>query len=146
MRTSFGKNGLAVGVILLFIGVTVQPAIAVNPISSDNEENCNICPKISKLQLVEKYQELSDSITTFTEMNKKINPVTTREDNQTICKILWIVLGVFVGPLIILDKILTSFEGTKLWNILEPIFYLFITLLTVLSDIITDKIYKFDCV
>ena len=146
MRTSFGKNGLAVGVILLFIGVTVQPAIAVNPISSDNEENCNICPKISKLQLVEKYQELSDSITTFTEMNKKINPVTPREDNQTICKILWIVLGVFVGPLIILDKILTSFEGTKLWNILEPIFYLFITLLTVLSDIITDKIYKFDCV
>ena len=32
------KNGLVVGVILLFIGVTVQPSIAINPISSDNEE------------------------------------------------------------------------------------------------------------
>ena len=41
MKTSCVKNGLAVGVILLFIGVAVQPAIAVNPISSDNEENCN---------------------------------------------------------------------------------------------------------
>jgi len=46
------KNGLIVGVILLFIGVTVQPAIAVNPISTDNDEDCEICPKVKKTHLV----------------------------------------------------------------------------------------------
>jgi hypothetical protein len=93
------KNALVVGVILLFVGVAVQPSIAVNPISSDNEEDCNICPKVSKTHLVrlkslinrvetldkklsvvskhnpestEKYQEISDRITTIKEMSKEL--------------------------------------------------------------------------
>ena len=52
MRTYCLKNGLVVGVILLFIGIAIQPAIAVNPISTDNEDDCDICPKISNLHLV----------------------------------------------------------------------------------------------
>ena len=141
------KNILTVvGITILFLGLSINPAIAVNHISSDNADDCNICPKVSKLQGVEKYKELSDRITTLKEMNKKINHITPREDNQTICNILWIVLGVYVGPMITLDKILTSFKGSKLWNILEPIFYLSITVLSVICDIIANKIYEFDCV
>jgi len=52
MRTSFVKNGLVMVVIVLFIGVAVQPSIAINPISSDNEEDCSICPKVIKTHLV----------------------------------------------------------------------------------------------
>jgi hypothetical protein len=92
MRTFCIKNVLVVGVILLFISIAFQPAIAVNPISSDNEEDCDICPKVSKTHLVrlkslinrvetiknkllpmskyntkfvEKYQELSDRLWSF---------------------------------------------------------------------------------
>ena len=68
------KNGLVMIVILMFIGVAVQPSIAVNPISSDNEEDCIICPKVSNLQWVEKHQRLFDKITTFTEINKEVKP------------------------------------------------------------------------
>ena len=43
---------LAVAVILLFIGLGVQPAIAITPNTSDSEDDCNLCPKkISKLPL-----------------------------------------------------------------------------------------------
>jgi len=141
------KNILTVvGITILFLGVSINPAIAVNPISSDNEDDCSICHPISNLQEIEKYKELSNRFTTLKEMNKKINPITPREDNQTICKILWIVLGVFVGPIITLDKILTSFEGSKFWNILEPVFYLSITVITVLCNNILNMIYEFDCV
>ena len=92
------KNGLVVGVILLFIGVGIQPAMAVNPDTSDSEDDCNLCPKVSSLHLVrlksllnriekydnilsvlskkypevaEKYQELLERITTFKEMNQE---------------------------------------------------------------------------
>jgi hypothetical protein len=36
---------LVVGVIALFIGMGVQPAVAVTP---DSEEECELCPKVSK--------------------------------------------------------------------------------------------------
>ena len=36
---------LAVAVIILFLGVGVQPAIAVTPETTDIEDDCNLCPK-----------------------------------------------------------------------------------------------------
>ena len=140
---------LVFAIILLFIGVGIQPAIAITPKPSDIEDNCDLCPFINNKynpKVEEKNQELSDKLAIIKEMNKKIDSFTPREDNQTICRILWIVLGVFVGPMIILDKILTSFEGSVLWNLLEPIFYLSITVLTYLSDVILNMIYKFHCI
>ena len=66
------KNILTVvGITILFLGLTINPAVAVNPIPSDNEEDCDICPKVDNLQLGEKYQELFDRITTLKEMNKE---------------------------------------------------------------------------
>jgi len=59
MRTSCVKNGLAVGVILLFIGIAINPAIAVNPIPSDNEEDCNCNFKFNNiLEILENNEEL----------------------------------------------------------------------------------------
>jgi hypothetical protein len=37
---------LIIGVIILFVGVGVQPAFAVDV--SNNEDECNLCPKVSK--------------------------------------------------------------------------------------------------
>ena len=45
---------LVVGVIVLFIGVGIQPAFADNISlikTSDSEEDCNLCPKASKQRL-----------------------------------------------------------------------------------------------
>jgi len=62
---------IVVGITILFLGLAINPAIAVNPISSDNEDDCNICPKVSNLQVVEKYRELSDRINTLPEIEDK---------------------------------------------------------------------------
>jgi hypothetical protein len=78
-------------VILLFVGVAVQPSIAINPISSDNEDDCSICPKVSKLKELGKYQELFDRITTLKEMNKEIKP---DYPYPIICNILSILVTV----------------------------------------------------
>jgi hypothetical protein len=101
------KNGLVMVVFLLFVGVAVQPSIAVNPISSDNKEDCNLCPKVSKPYLVrvkrllnrletpifkEKYQELSDRIITLKEMNKEIKQDVQR-GNPIICLTLWAIFA-----------------------------------------------------
>ena len=115
MRTCCVKNGLVMVVILLFIGVAVQPSIAVNPNSSDNKDDCNLCAKkvskpylvllkslinraetlnnklsvISKFhpKLTEEYQELLDKITTLKEMNKEyISDVSW--DFPVICNIV----------------------------------------------------------
>ena len=85
MKTCCVKNGLGVVVILLFIGVAVQPVIAVNPISSDNEEDCSVCPKVSKQQELGKYQELFDRITTLGEMNQGLK---SDREHPIICNIL----------------------------------------------------------
>jgi len=47
------KNILTVaGITILFLGLSINPAIAVNPVSSDNEEDCSICQPVSKQHLV----------------------------------------------------------------------------------------------
>ena len=106
---------LAFGITILFLGLSINPTIAVNPISSDNEEDCDICPKVSKTHLVrfrslinrvetldnklsvisnhnpevaEKYQELFDRITTLVEMNKELNPDSPLQNYQKICSII----------------------------------------------------------
>jgi len=106
---------ICVGITILFLGLAIQPSIAVNPISADNEDDCSICPKVSSLHLVglkdlinrvetlnnklsvgvkhnpdvaEKYQELSEGITTLTKMSKESKP---DKDYPIICDILLMV-------------------------------------------------------
>ncbi len=148
MRTSCVKNGLVVGVILLFIGIAFQPAVAVNPISADNEEDCSICPKVSKLQIVrlkslinrvetldnklsviskhnpeiaEKYQELSDEITTLKEMHKEFKPNKQLNDYPypiIVCSILAILLITILIPWVLLDKLFYLFDNFYLIQLL----------------------------
>ena len=111
-------KGLVVSVILLFIGVAVQPSIAINPVSSDNEEDCDICPKVSNLHIVrlkslinrfekydnllsvlskhnpefeKKYQVLSNRLSTLKELNKEIK---SYYPYPIICNILLIIYGI----------------------------------------------------
>ena len=109
MRTSCVKNGLVVGVLLLFVGVAVQPSIAVNPISTDNEDDCNICPKVSNLKELEKYRELSDKITTLKEMNKESKLDSPLRYHIVICSILTIISIPVLLSLIILELVLFKY-------------------------------------
>ena len=78
-------KSLVVGVIVLFIGVGINPAVAVTPDNSNNRDDCELCPKVSnqlndELEVIinrllsiikyypitdEEQQELSDSIKTI---------------------------------------------------------------------------------
>lgn len=111
-------KGLTFVVILLFVSVGIQPAFAVTPNSTDGEEDCDICPKVSNQYIVliksllnrlekydnqlsllsklnpefeEKYLELSIKITTLKEMNKEIK---SDYPYPIICSILLIIYGI----------------------------------------------------
>ena len=172
MRTSYVKNGLVVVVILLFIGVAVQSSIAVNPISSDNKENCDICPKVNKTHLIrlkslinrvetlnnelsvvskynleveEKYQKLSDKITALTEMNKELKSGTPHGNNPIICIFLWKLINFFISIFIPLENL---FDELLVNNHL--ILYCTIVLLTIpisITYIIIADLFVivFDC-
>jgi len=70
---------LTVAVILLFLGLVIQPSVAVQLDTSENEEDCKLCPKISK-------QNIGNT-------------------RKTICDIL----GIFLLRLIIKDVMLANF-------------------------------------
>ena len=150
MRTYCLKNGLVVGVILLFIGIAIQPAIAVNPISTDNEDDCDICPKISNLHLVrlrslinrvetpdnklsviskfhpklaEKYQELFNRITTLKEINKELKPYIPWYEHPIICIILYSLLLPSFTILAIMQNIYERIESYSLLFFLLFPFY-----------------------
>ena len=139
------KNGLVVVVILLFIGVAFQPAIAVNPISSNNEDDCDICPKVSSLHLVRlkslinrvetldnklsviskfhpklvgKYQELFDRITTLKEMNREYESDLSW-DFPIICNVLYYIFGYQFITLMILIIIEGYYDNQIISSILR---------------------------
>jgi hypothetical protein len=87
---------LVVGIIVLLLGIGIQPAIAVNHNATHTEDDCEICPKISNQNIVlikslfnrlkifekqlsvlsrfnpefeEKYQEMSEGISTIQGLN-----------------------------------------------------------------------------
>jgi hypothetical protein len=113
------KKGLVVGIIVLFIGVGVQPALAVEPKVSENtmetEEDCG-CKEVSDVNLnrldkalnrlegntgfisflskrnpkiAEEYQELSNRINALTEMNEEYFSIWPF---PVICSILYFLL------------------------------------------------------
>lgn len=52
MKERIISKGLTVAIFLLFLGVSVQPSIAITSESLDNEDDCEICPKVSKSHLL----------------------------------------------------------------------------------------------
>ena len=84
MKKGLFKKGFVLGIIVLFIGISVQPAIAVTPKASISEDECDICPAINKIKsLVEKNEnkKLTNIIDDYLEgySNSKLdNPPSTR--------------------------------------------------------------------
>ncbi len=116
------KKGLVVGIIVLFIGVGFQPAFAnevsITNKTSDVEEDCN-CNPVSNLHLIrlermlnrleihtkilsifskynpefkEKYQEISNRISTLKETNNELKLGSSDWDYPIICEILLIII------------------------------------------------------
>ena len=139
------KLPIAIGITILFLGIAINHAFADNPISSDNEEDCNLCvKKVSKPYLVllkslinrvetldnkfsviskynpivsQKYQELSNKITTIKEMNKGLK---LDRDNPIICTILMAILLPIVLLLELIESLGTSIISFVLSVILIP--------------------------
>jgi hypothetical protein len=101
---------LVVGVIILFIGIGIQPAIAVTPNTSDSND-CDICPSIEDLidrKDVKKYQELLDKINSLKEENDGLNSDTIL-DYPIICFILL--------KVVILSNTMIEFIGELNWKL-----------------------------
>ena len=71
---------LAVAVILLFIGVGVQPAIAIIPDKSENDKDCNLCAEnvsnqhISRIKnLIDKIEENKNKVSILSKNNPEFN-------------------------------------------------------------------------
>ena len=77
-QRKIGK-ALAVAVIILFMGVGIQPAIAtIEPKTSDNYEDCNLCTKkVSKqhLVLIESLLNTLDTFVNKLSVKTKHNPI-----------------------------------------------------------------------
>jgi hypothetical protein len=94
------KNALVVGVILLFIGVAVQPSIAVNPFSSDNEE-VEIEPKDYLFQTIIDIANNPEIKELLEQYNHKI--ITSNYNNKGVfSKVL------FNNPRLFLDMLFTK--------------------------------------
>jgi hypothetical protein len=77
---------LVVGVIVLFIGMGVQPAFAVTPISVENENDCDLCPSLEDLVYskdLEDYQGLLDKIYSLQGEDEDLN-----SNRHPICDLL----------------------------------------------------------
>jgi len=130
------KKLLAVGVIVLFLGLAFQPTFAINLSKSisDDECECDICPKVSKQYFVrlksliniidrynnplsvlsklnpevdEKYQELSESISTLQDLNGNDDFCDALNNIAWLC--LMILETIVITPLLIFIKVLLGF-------------------------------------
>ena len=159
-NSSFLKKILVVGVIVLFIGIGMQPAIANNVSitkTSYSEEECDICPKASKKhierlinmldriekydyqlsefskinpELEDKYQELSKRITIFDEMNEELKKVVSGDSITVFCDLLGFITGVLLIPFILYT---ISFYGNDNYPILKSVLLPFILFISILG-------------
>jgi hypothetical protein len=62
---------LVIGVMVIFIGIGVQPAFAVTRDTTDSEDDCDLCPSIEDVvdsKEIEKYKEMSETISTLKDL------------------------------------------------------------------------------
>lgn len=167
MRTSCINNSLAVAIILLFVGVGIQPAFAVTSNTTESEDDCDICSKASKQyidrlttlldrlekhnnqlsvlskhnpEVEEKYQKLSKKIAIFKEMNKELN---LDWNFPIICTILSIIFVLTLTPLNIWFTIYVLFGDYSLIPIILGLFLIIPWLLCFSSFWL---LIKLDCI
>lgn len=94
-------------VVVLFIGVGIQPVFAVTSYTPDNEVDCNLCSKISNKHIVilksylknlKKHDRIKSSIPKYNPkltMNKRINP---ENEYPIICSVLFTIIFTILIP------------------------------------------------
>ena len=135
MKLSFVVKILVFGIIVLFLGVSIQPAFAVNISKSfsNNEDECTLClQKISKSHIVlfysllnrlekynirlsqlykqypefeKNYQDLSESISTLRDKTKELKLDNKNQYPTTICKILGAIFVLYAALMMPVDPI-----------------------------------------
>jgi hypothetical protein len=115
-----------VGVIVLFVGIGIQPAFAnvSNTMKSEKDDDCDICPKISNQEIVrlnsmiyklrilnktlsllssynskykEKYQDFSNKISNIEELSNDLDDNTQYNDDSIFCNVLFSIVLVYIG-------------------------------------------------
>ena len=143
MKTRIISKNLAVAVLLLFVGVGIQPAIAsVEPNTFDNDD-CEVCPVIESISnLVDDEELIIDNI---------LNNYQENGFTKIICGILLLILQYYfirmkfffyitAVPFAILLLLLSHLPFDKIYNLIEP---LIITFLNNRSYKINDKLMYF---
>jgi len=115
------SKGLAITTILLFLGLAIQPSIAVQPNTSDSDDDCDICPAIETISKIideEKYQELYDKVFRLKEVEKKINT----DPPPKLCDFLEQLITIIFIPCYLLSLIGSIFI---IWIFLFPFYILY---------------------
>jgi hypothetical protein len=123
VKTPVLYKSLVVGVIVLFIGVGIQPAFAVTPDTSDSDD-CDICPAVSIVsELVdeEDNQKLSDMINEFVDVYSNVKPKTLDDRIKPICVILLILFTINI-PVWMTTILLYLFFNSLPFNILLSLY------------------------
>ncbi|KYK32080.1 MAG: hypothetical protein AYK22_00540 [Thermoplasmatales archaeon SG8-52-3] len=83
------KKILVVGIIILFLGIAIQPSVAADTNIKDGEDDCNLCPKKVSKQQIFTINNILKSI------NKKsiLKPDKLQQD-PPFCNFLFIMLGI----------------------------------------------------
>jgi hypothetical protein len=123
-KDMLGKT-LTLGVIILFITVGIQPALAVEPkLSSDNKtetvEDCDCQTAVSEVDLnrLDKYTEFKDLSNRVSTLSK------IDEDNSTICDLLILNILINLGIIKLIDTIIefgniNEYDDPLLFRFLE---------------------------
>jgi hypothetical protein len=143
MKTRIISKNLAVAVLMLFVGVGIQPAIAsVEPNTFDNDD-CEVCPVIESISnLVDDEELIIDNI---------LNNYQKNGFTKIICGILLLILQYYfirmkfffyvtAAPFAILLLLLSHLPFDKVYNLIEP---LIITFINNRSYKINDKLMYF---
>ena len=98
---------LVVGVIVLFIGIGIQPAFAVTPNTTDSKDDCKLCPKVSSLhlfrlkRLLNRLEKYDNELSVLSKLNPEIE-----EKYQEISNYINTDKPISIRPLCIILEIL----------------------------------------
>ena len=115
---SIFTQGLAVAVILLFIGIAIQPSVADANIS-DSEDDCDICQKLSSLNFI-RMKSLFDILETHDDrlsVISNINPKAAEKYSEVSYKISEL------NQVLKTDKYKVDNGNETICNFLEPLWW-----------------------
>lgn len=138
--------GLAVAVILLFLGVGVQPAIAKVESRTTNNDDCNLCPKKVNNLRIDRTISVKDLLKINDDLNNKSFFNKDTYEDSTICDILLLVFFRYVTSIIALDLIMNILSSLFSFRILFFPLYLVLTgKNTFLGVIVLVVAERFNC-